>query len=143
MARYVCAVFILLCLSASIAAASGSILIKTLNGCQLTEYPAIGEARPAGGNVFIVAGLSIENHGYESFSVNPSIFKLATSSFVYESSPATYYLDKIGLKSLPSGNLPNGGSIEGYVAFEVPSGNRNSKVQYGGWEKVEIQYICA
>jgi hypothetical protein len=145
MVRYMRAVFMLLCLSASIAAASdGSyILIKTFNNCHGTMYPAIGEAKPLGGNVFIVAGLSIENHGYDSFSVDPGIFILATNSFEYKSSPATYYLDRVGLKPLPSGNLPNGGNIDGYVAFELPSGTSNYNVRYGGWENVEITYNCA
>lgn len=144
MVRYICAVLILLCLSASFASASdGSyILMKRLDNCQGTEYSSIGDATPIGGSTFIVAGLIIENHGYDSFSVDPGTFILSTKSFEYKSSPATYYLDKVGLKPLPSGNLPNGGSIEGYVAFEVPSGTRNYEVQYGGWENVEIQYIC-
>lgn len=134
---------ILTCLGASLAAGSGPyILIKSLNNCQGSEYSEIGSAKPTQGNTFLVVGLQIENHGYEGFSVDPSSFSLTINNFDYKNAPATYYLDQVGKKILPSGNLKNGGNINGYIAFEVPSGSKGYKVAYTGWEKVTVEYKC-
>lgn len=137
-------VLILACLGASLAAGSGSyILVKSLDNCKGTEYSEIGSAKPAKGNTFLVVGLQIENHGYEGFSVDPSSFSLTIDGFDYRNSPATYYLDQVDKKILPSGNLRDGNNIDGYIAFEVPSGSKGYKVVYTGWEKVNVDHKCS
>lgn len=118
------------------------ILVTELNNCQGTEHSEIGGVKPSAGNSFVVMGLSIENHGYDGFSVDPSSFSASINGFDYKISPTTYYLDRAGFKPLPSGNLRNGASITGYVAYEIPSGYKDFKVQYAGWEDVKVQYAC-
>jgi len=141
MKKEILIVIILACLNVSFATAK-DITVTTMNNCQGTEYSAIGDATPSPGNVFIVAEVKLENHGYQSFSVDPADFVLSTSSFNHKSSPVTYYLDKIGKSSLPVGSLPDGGNIDGYIAFEVPQGTSDYKVKYDGWEKVNLEYNC-
>jgi hypothetical protein len=113
-----------------------------MNNCIGNEYPSIGDAYAGSGNSFLVIELKVVNNGYESFSVDPGYFKLATPNFNYKISPVTYYLDKIGKRTLPSGSIPNGGTISGCVAYEVPSGTNDYNIKYDGWENVNIGYNC-
>jgi hypothetical protein len=113
-----------------------------MNNCIGNEYPSIGDAYAGSGNSFLVIELKVVNNGYESFSVDPGYFKLATPNFNYKISPVTYYLDKIGKRTLPSGSIPNGGAISGCVAYEVPSRTSGYNIRYDGWEKVNIEYNC-
>jgi hypothetical protein len=128
--------------SLALGSSSSYILIKKMGNCQGTEYSEIGSAKPSLGNTFFVVGLVIENHGYDSFSVDPSSFKAFINNFGYSNSPATYYLDNVGKKILPVGNLNDGGSINGYVAFEIPSDRQDVDVRYAGWEDVNPTYEC-
>ena len=144
MQKHLTTILLLVFLGTSLALGSdGSyIQIKKMNNCQGTEYSEIGSAKPSDGNIFLVVGLIIENHGYDSFSLDPSSFSIVVNNFGYRNSPATYYLDKVGKKILPSGNLNNGGSIDGYVAFEIPSGSQDYNVTYTGWEDIKPRYQC-
>lgn len=144
MEKLLIAVLVLAVLGTSLAFGNDDsyILIKKMDNCHGTEYSEIGSSKPSGGNVFLVAGLIIENHGYDSVAVDPSSFSAVINGFAYRSSPATYYLDKMGKKILPSGNLNNGASIDGYVAFEIPAGSKDYDVTYTGWENVKPKYEC-
>jgi Domain of unknown function (DUF4352) len=144
MKKLLTAILLLAVLGTSLALGSDNpyILIKKMDNCQGTEFSEIGSSRPADGNVFLVVGLLIENHGYDSISIEPSSFSAFVNGFGYRNSPATYYLDKVGKKILPSGNLNNGASIDGYVAFEIPTGSKDYNVTYTGWEDVKPIYQC-
>lgn len=144
MAKVIFIVLILvsMILSLEVGICSPYIQIERMNNCRGIEYLKIGDTRPMENYIFIVMGLNIKNNGYESFSVDPSYFKLSTEGSKYDHSPLTYYLDRDGKEPLISDSLANGESVNGYVAFEVPQAIAAYQVIYQGWEDVEIQYIC-
>lgn len=92
-----------------------------------------GEAAP--GNVFLVITMNIENHGYEKFHVSPSIFNLIANNIKYGES-GSYQLDDVMARV----DIPDGGSINGSVAFEVPSNIGSYQLQYNYFGDYNIIY---
>ncbi len=89
----------------------------------ITSIGQYGEANP--GNVFLVFAMNIENHGYEKFYVSPSTFNLIANNIKYGES-GSYQLEDV----LDRVDIPDGGSIKGSVAFEVPSNIGSYQLQY-------------
>lgn len=92
-----------------------------------------GEANS--GMVFLVITMNIENHGYEKFHVSPSTFDLIANNIKYVES-GSYQLDDV----LARVDIPDGGSINGSVAFNVPSNIGSYQLQYGGAGDYNIIY---
>ncbi|MCZ7403227.1 MAG: DUF4352 domain-containing protein [Candidatus Methanoperedens sp.] len=92
-----------------------------------------GEAEP--GNVFLVISMNIENHGYEKFHASPYIFNLIANNLTYGQS-GSYQLDDV----LAIVDIPDGGSINGSIAFNVPSNIGNYQLQYTGAGDYNIIY---
>ena len=66
------------------------------------------------GYTYLTLTLDIQNQGYDSFGVKPSLFKVIINSVKYSSKP-------IALKGvLEPANLANGGNVKGKITFEVP-----------------------
>ena len=94
--------------------------------------------KPSPGNVFLVVNMTINNLGYDSFSVNPFYFSLASNNIKYSSSFYSYSLPN----NLQSVDILNGGSLTGSLAFEVPSGTATYSMQYEGiFTTYNIQWI--
>jgi len=92
-----------------------------------------GEAAP--GNVFLVISMNIENHGYDKFHVSSYIFNLIANNITYGQS-GSYQLDDV----LATVDIPDGGSINGSVAFNVPSNIGNYQLKYSGVGDYSIIY---
>jgi len=87
------------------------------------------------GKVFLVITMNIENQGYEKFHVSPSIFHLIANNIKYGES-GSYQLDDV----LARVDIVDGGSINGSVAFEVPSDIGSYQLQYNGTGDYNIIY---
>jgi hypothetical protein len=79
--------------------------------------------------------MNIENHGYEKFHVSPSIFNIIANNIKYGES-GSYQLDDV----LARVDIPDGGSIKGSVAFEIPSNIGSYQLQYSGVGDYNIIY---
>jgi hypothetical protein len=87
------------------------------------------------GKVFLVITMNIENHGYEKFPASPYLFYLIVNNIKYGES-GSYQLDDV----LDRVDVPDGGSINGSVAFIVPSNIGSYQLQYGRTGDYNIIY---
>lgn len=124
--------------------AAETVLVTGLNNCEKEPYEDIGGSTPRSGYTFLVMGLKIDYNGGDKLSVDPNYFSLNIDNVDYPSSGATYYLDRIGLTALPTVTLSRGGSIEGYIAYEIPKDKMDSEsaIVYSGWQDVRADYRC-
>jgi hypothetical protein len=116
------------------------ILIK----CQGTLYNQLGSYTKAGiGKVYLVTNLQIENHGYDEFSVNPNYVKVEINNVQYDYAWAS--LDDLGLASLDSVTLKNGGKVTGAVAFEIPKNSDQYALVWKTWAgdpyNVKVEFV--
>lgn len=116
------------------------VLIK----CQGTLYNKIGKYTEAGpGKAYLVTNLQIENHGYDEFSVNPNYVKVEINNVQYDYSWAS--VDDLGLPSLGTATLKDGGIINGAVAFEIPSNADQYALVWKTWAwesyNVKVEYV--
>ena len=116
------------------------VLIK----CQGTTYPKIGYSHAEPGKVYLVTNLQIENHGYDEFSVNPNYVKIEINKVQYDYS--WIGVGDLGLSSLDSATLKDGGIITGAVAFEVPSNTNQYALTWKTWSflesyNVKVEYV--
>lgn len=78
---------------------------------------------PKAGYVYLVLNMTIQNQGYDSFSVNPFYFSVVVSNVKYHTAFVTELDNELGWA-----DVMNGGSMSGNLAFEVPS-----SVTYSGF----------
>lgn len=101
----------------------------------LTHY--IGEySEPDAGKVFLLIKMSIENHGYNSFAVNPNYFGVIIDKVAYPYDKATYST-KSPITSL---TLLDGGRTDGYLVFQIPSDKSSYTLGYVGPGDYNIIY---
>ncbi len=113
--------------------AQSQYIIISYSAKNVTSIGQYGEANS--GDVFLVITMNIENHGYEKFHVSPSTFNLIANNIKYGES-GSYQLEDV----LDRVDIPDGGSIKGSVAFEVPSNIGNYQLQYSGSGDYNITY---
>jgi hypothetical protein len=114
------------------------VLIK----CEGTLYDKLGSYTEAGtGKVYLVTNLQIENHGYNEFSVNPNYVKVEINNVQYDYSWVD--VGDLGLASLDSATLKDGGMINGAVAFEIPRNTNQYSLVWKTWESynVKVEYV--
>ena len=116
------------------------VLIK----CQGTLYSNIGQYTKADpGKAYLVTNLQIENHGYDEFSVNPNYVKVEINNVQYDYSWVG--VGDLGLASLDSATLKDGGIITGAVAFEIPSNTDQYALVWKTWAwesyNVKVEYV--
>jgi hypothetical protein len=107
-------------------------------------YNKLGPYTEAGpGKVYLITNLQIENHGYDEFSVNPNYVKVETNNVQYDYSWVS--LDDLGLASLDSATLKDGGIITGAIAFEIPSNTNQYALVWKTWAgdsyNVKVEYV--
>lgn len=101
--------------------ATGRVEPYVLIKCKGTLYNKLGAYAEAGvGKVYLVTNLEIENHGYDDFSVNPNYAKVEIDNVLYDYTWLSYNLKDLGLPSLGTVTLMNGGKTSGAIAFEIP-----------------------
>lgn len=124
------------------AANSGMIEPYVLIKCEGILYDELGSYTEAGtGKVYLVTDLQIENHGYDEFSVNPNYVKVEINNVQYDYSWVG--VDDVGLASLDSVTLKDGGIIKGAVAFEIPQNTNQYSLVWKAWESynVKVEYV--
>jgi len=93
---------------------------------------------PQAGNTYIIFNMTIQNQGYDSFSINPSIFSLSANVANNLQYPPTFVnLDN----PLPTVVLLSGGIVTGELAFEVPAGISNWWINYMTFSTYNIQWV--
>jgi len=93
----------------------------------LSNY--VGEyATPSQGKTFLVINMTLKNHGYQSFSVNPNYFAVVIDNVAYPYDSSTF-----STKSpLTSATLLDGGKTAGYLVYQVPKGTATYNLRYVG-----------
>lgn len=109
--------------------------------------------------IYLAINIRISNHGYDDFTINPSLFNLIANGIKYNIS-SSYNVEDIfeyvidpkrdgnedGVAShnksykLYLSSITNGGVNNGIIAFEVPSNIESYQLQYRGSEDFEIIY---
>ncbi len=93
-------------------------------------------SKPKAGNTFLVVTMTIKNNGYDKFGTNQLYFSVVTNNVKRDSSFDSGMLtDKLDLV-----DLLDGGSTTGSLAFEVPTGTTDYKLQYKSFDDYNIIY---
>ncbi|GEM_PF-3407959 len=112
---------ILICLLLLASAVVASEIKVIIGEGELREIVGYSHAEP--GKVYLILPLKIENNGYDSVDFSPAYCKITTEGFRYGDASIGQSLAQSGRPPL-NGNttLKNGENIEGYMAFEIPTG---------------------
>jgi|WetSurMetagenome_2_1015567.scaffolds.fasta_scaffold60260_2 hypothetical protein len=129
--------------SLCIAGNCAEIVVKRLDSCTGQTFDRIGNNEAPSDKTFLVAGIEVTNSGYDSFNVDPSLFGVDRNNILYRNSYVTYSLRDIGFQPLDSVTVRAGGSIRGYIAFEIPRGSNENNIEYVGRGDRYIRYECA
>jgi len=94
---------------------------------ELSNY--VGEyAEASQGKTFLIINMKLENHGYQTFSVNPNYFAVVIDNVAYPYDSSTF-----STKSpLTSATLLDGGKTAGYLVYQVPKGTTTYNLRYVG-----------
>lgn len=107
-----------------------------LNPVVLISYRPAFFLQEGVGNVMVV-NVSIENKGYETFNTSPELFYVNVNNATFK-----YYAGGTDLKAF---DIPDGGKINGKLAFIVPSGTNspraNYSLSYSGARVYNVQWI--
>lgn len=79
------------------------------------------------GKVFLIVTMTIKNNGYDEFNLNPNYFSIIIDSIKYNYASETFSLPN---KLDSSAEILDGGSITGSMAFIIPTGATEYKLQY-------------
>jgi hypothetical protein len=85
-----------------------------------TEAPA--------GKTFLVIKMTIENHGYKTFDINPNYFAVVANKVAYPYDTSTFSTDA----PLTTATLLDGGKIAGYLVFKIPKDENRYVFRYIG-----------
>ncbi|WAM22591.1 MAG: DUF4352 domain-containing protein (plasmid) [Candidatus Methanoperedens sp.] len=89
------------------------------------------------GKIFLIITMTVDNKGYNKINTNPNNFKLLANNIKYDYATESYSLTG----KLDSIDLLNGGTINGSLAFEVPSDLENYQLQYeASFRKYNVIY---
>lgn len=103
----------------------------------------IGDLEPSFGNVFLVLGIEVINHGPDNFYVDPNYFSIKRDGIQYSNSYVTNFLRIIGHEPLESVSLAMGKTASGYLCFEIPAGDNRNNIEYTGKGGVGVRdYEC-
>lgn len=93
---------------------------------------------PSPGSIYLVLDMTIQNQGYDSFSINPVFFSIVVNNVKY-SMAFIMGLDN----QLKLVDILNGGTTQGKLAFEVPSQVTTTgfQVTYSAFEPYNIQWV--
>jgi len=101
----------------------------------LKDY--IGEyTKAVSGKTFLVIEMTLENHGYKTFSINPNYFTVVIDSVAYPYDSATFLTPS----PLTSVALLDGGKASGYLVFQIPDGKTQYNIVYVGQGDYEFIY---
>jgi hypothetical protein len=102
---------------------------------KLSNY--VGEyAEAAQGMSFLIINMTIENHGYTGFSVNPNYFAVIIDKVAYPYDKATFSTKN----PLSTPTLLDGGKIGGYLVFQIPKGKTQYLFRYTGSGDYRVIY---
>jgi len=94
---------------------------------KIQEYVGMKEHPSNNGMVYLIITYHIENHGYDSFNVNPYYWKCIVNNIQYEHDVATYYLND----HFSTQEILDNGKISGSIAFQIPkSSNYTYELRY-------------
>jgi len=102
---------------------------------ELMHY--IGDyTKSASGKTFLVIEMTLENHGYKTFSINPNYFAVVIDSVAYPYDSATFLTPS----PLTSVSLLDGGKASGYLVFQIPQDKTEYSLVYVGQGDYEFIY---
>jgi hypothetical protein len=91
---------------------------------------------PKPGNIFIVLDMTIENHGYATFALDPLAFSIVANGATYKRAMV------VGLENeILMGVVKDNSSTTGKLAFEVPADTGSFDVQYKGEDNDTIRWV--
>ncbi len=94
---------------------------------KVNDYVGMREWGSSSGMTYLFVTMTIENHGYKSFSVNPHNWKIEINNIQYNHHWITHDLNN----RFSTQNIMNGGKLTGSIAFEIPkNGDDPNNYQY-------------
>ena len=114
-------------------------IVITYSATTMTQIGTVYSAEiPDNGDVYLVLDMTIQNQGYDSFLLDPG------NCLVWVQQ-VRYYTAEIRLEGMLSpATVPDGGTVSGKIAFEVPSSslsNTGFQPTYINAPKYTIQWV--
>jgi hypothetical protein len=88
---------------------------------KINNYVGMRESGSSSGMTYLFITMTIENHGYHSFNVNPYNWAVEINNIRYSHHWVTYDLKD----RLSTQDIMDGGSLTGSIAFEIPRNGTN------------------
>lgn len=92
----------------------------------------IGYSEADPGKEYMLVKISVENHGYEEFDLDPSCFKMTVNKIIYDREYMSSLAEE-GYPPLEDVALADGGELSGYIVFSVPDGTKSYSLKYKQW----------
>ncbi|HWQ19149.1 MAG TPA: DUF4352 domain-containing protein [Methanotrichaceae archaeon] len=130
---------IILCLALLVGAACAApSTTMTMGAGIFVSKLGYSEADP--GMTYLLVPYSFQNNGYDEFPVEPGCCKVIINKVRYDRTYIGSSMAENGYPPLDSVTLMNGGSIKGWVAFEVPAGTQTFQSGYEqySWNDYDI-----
>jgi hypothetical protein len=101
--------------------------IQLNRSASLSDY--VGRYTEASeGKTFLIVNMTLENHGYKTFEINPNYFGVVINQVAYPYDKATFLTNN----PLTTAVLLDGGKVSGYLVFQVPKGITDYDLKYIG-----------
>jgi len=88
---------------------------------RVNDYVGMRESGSSSGMTYLFVTMTIENHGYKSFNVNPYNWQVEIDNIRYNHHWVTYDLKD----RLSTQDIMDGGKLTGSIAFEIPRNGTN------------------
>jgi len=108
-----------------------------------TTMDSISSWKAEAGKTLLVVNMTIENHGYDSFYLDPLNFEAVVDGVVYKHSIITHFLDDVGYIPMQPVYLLNEGKVVCAIAFEISKGYQSISLRHMWALQYNIKWVSA
>ncbi|MEM2955231.1 MAG: DUF4352 domain-containing protein [Nitrososphaerales archaeon] len=108
-----------------------------------TTMDSVSSWKADAGKTLLVVNMTIENHGYDSFYLDPSNFEAVVDSVVYRHSIITHFLDDVGYIPMQPVYLLDKGKVVCAIAFEIPKDYQSISLRHIWALQYNIEWVSA
>ncbi len=88
------------------------------------------------GSIYLMLDMTIENHGYDVFSTSVFFFKVVVNNKKYG------YISSESIENqLRSADIPNNGSINGNLVFQIPADADSFDIEYKDAQLYNMRWV--
>ncbi|MGB9659232.1 MAG: DUF4352 domain-containing protein [Nitrososphaerales archaeon] len=116
---------------------------KIIINYKYTTMDSVGSWEADAGTTLLIFNMTIENHGYDRFYVNPLDFEAVVDNVVYSHSIITYFLDDVGYIPMQQVYVLDGGKLVCAISFEIPKNYQSVSLGLKWTTGYNIEWVSA